>query len=89
MQQLQCPKCRTLFAALSTSYAPCPKCDAEALSNAPCSVPRDLLERILEYLSDLQDEGPTGSGWKSKKLIADMNTIVDLLGLPEDRKWRF
>ena len=39
----------------------------------------DLAKRILEYLSELYDEGPEGEGWQSEQLVTDIDTIKNLL----------
>lgn len=49
-------------------------------------IPRELAKRIYEYLTELQDEGPVGEGWKSTGLIADMNSLADLLDLPKSSR---
>lgn len=48
-----------------------------------CSLPRELVVRLREYLMDVQDEGPFGEGWKSDELIADINILGEAIGLPD------
>jgi hypothetical protein len=50
-------------------------------------LPRELVERLLNYLIDYQDEGPPGAGWKSDNLKADINNLGDALGLPKSSRY--
>lgn len=45
-----------------------------------CSVPRDLLERILSHLESVEDEGPHGEGWQSDELKRDINNLIVAIG---------
>jgi hypothetical protein len=47
-----------------------------------------LLERILVYLERYDDEDDFRESWKSKQLKLDINELIDILGLPEERKQR-
>lgn len=48
-----------------------------------------LLERILVYLERFDDEDDyRGDHWKSDQLKRDINELIDILGLPEERKQR-
>lgn len=47
-----------------------------------------LLERILVYLENHKDEYDYREGWKSDQLKRDINELIDILGLPEERKQR-
>lgn len=51
------------------------------------AIPRELAERVHGYLLELQDEGPPGVGSKSPELVADLNAIADLLGIPKSLRW--
>jgi hypothetical protein len=52
-----------------------------------CLIPRILLKKVLNHLYGLTDCGPCCEGWKSVELECDINSIIDILGLPEDDKW--
>jgi hypothetical protein len=46
-----------------------------------------LLERILIYLEHFDDDNDyRGDSWKSEQLKRDINELIDILGLPEERK---
>jgi hypothetical protein len=47
-----------------------------------------FLERILVYLENHEDDGDYRETWKSDQLKQDINTLIDILGLPEERKQR-
>jgi hypothetical protein len=47
------------------------------------SIPRTLLERVLDHLEKLTDEGPDYEGWRSKELEADIAAISAVLNNKE------
>lgn len=41
----------------------------------------EALERLLDHLSNIQDEGPEGEGWKSQGLQSDINVLEAIVAL--------
>jgi hypothetical protein len=57
--------------------------------NVKCDFKIDpvFLERVLVYLERHNDQDDyRGDSWKSDQLKRDINELIDLLGLPEERK---
>jgi hypothetical protein len=51
------------------------------------AVDKETLERILAYLGKYDDqEDYRGDMWKSQQLKNDINHLIDLIGLPKNRK---
>ena len=38
------------------------------------------LEKMIDYASSVQDEGPEGEGWRSGELQADLKQAEDFVG---------
>lgn len=49
-------------------------------------ISKELLERILKYMENHNDDGDYRESWKSDQLKKDINQVIDILGLPESRK---
>lgn len=52
------------------------------------AVDREFLERILAHLENYEDVGDQRESWKSDQLKQDINELIDILALPEERKQR-